>query len=87
LLFRQVIRIEQVAAELDDDAGVEQPCRGVHLSRGRVQPWIDELVELFPETLVVIATEPSEGVEHVGLVRPTTFRLVWDEAGDRNTAR
>jgi hypothetical protein len=50
-----------------------------------VEPWIDELVELLPETLVVIATNPSEGVEHVGPVRRTTFRSVWDEVGDRNT--
>jgi hypothetical protein len=34
---------------------------------------------------VVVAAEPSEGVEHVGLVRRTTFRLVGDEVGDRDT--
>ena len=85
LLLRQVIRTEPLSAELDDNAGVEQSRLDAHRSRGRVQPWIDELVELLPEALVVIATNPSEGVEHVGLARRTTFRLVWDEVGDRNT--
>lgn len=69
LLLRQVIRIEPVDAELDDDAGVQQPRRGLRESRGRVQPRIDELVELFPEAAVVLTTEPPEGAEHVGLLR------------------
>jgi hypothetical protein len=48
-----------------------------------VQPRVDELVELIPEAPVVVTIEPSEGIEHVGLVRRVMITLVWHEVGDR----
>ena len=45
---------------------------------------VDDLAELIPGALVLLTTEPSEGAEHVELVRRTMITSVWDKVGDRN---